>query len=93
MQGFAAGIFTELRSLGRLSLIMVKFVKLWDSSGYSEIKKNIQEAYLQKTSIWGQIVSEILAQLCFDDSIQILLNLTRVITFRSTQVTFRRICD
>ena len=93
MQGFAAVIFTELRSLGRLSLIMVKFVKLWDSSGYSEIKKNIQEAYLQKTSIWGQIVSEILAQLCFDDSIQILLNLTRVITFRSTQVTFRRICD
>ena len=37
-------------------------------------KKNIQEAYLPKSSIVGQIVSEILAQLCSDDSIQILLN-------------------
>ena len=46
-------------------------------SGYSE-KSNIQEAYLPKTSISGQIVSEILAQLCSDDSIQILLNLTWV---------------
>ena len=27
-------------------------------------KNNIQEAYLPKTSISGQIVSEILAQLC-----------------------------
>ena len=44
---------------------------------YSE-KNNIQEAYLPKTSISGQIVSEILAQLCSDDSIQILLNLTWV---------------
>ena len=47
-------------------------MKLWDLSGYSE-KSNIQEAYLPKTSISGQIVSEILAQLCSDDSIQILL--------------------
>ena len=33
-------------------------------------KNNIQEAYmyLPKTSIVGQIVSEILAQLCSDDS-------------------------
>ena len=31
-------------------------------------KKNIQEAYLPKTNILGQIVSEILAQLCSDDS-------------------------
>ena len=46
-------------------------------SGYSE-KRNIQEAYLPKTSFLGQIVSEILAQLCSDDSIQILLNLTWV---------------
>ena len=53
-----------------------QFVKLWDLSGYSE-KSNIQEAYLPKTSISGQIVSEILAQLRSDDSmIQILLNLT-----------------
>ena len=41
-------------------------------------KSNIQEAYLPKTSISGQIVSEILAQLCSDDSIQIPLNLTWV---------------
>ena len=52
--------------------VRCQFVKLWDLSGYSE-KSNIQEAYLPKTSISGQIVSEILAQLCSDDSIQILL--------------------
>ena len=56
-------------------------MKLWDLLGYSQ-KSNIQEAYLPKTSISGQIVSEILAQLCSDDSIQILLNLTWVKTFR-----------
>ena len=39
-------------------------------------KKNIQEAFLPKTNIVEEIVSEILAQLCCDDSIQILLNLT-----------------
>ena len=43
-------------------------------------KNNIQEAYLPKTGIGGQIVSEILAQLCSDDYMQILLNLTWVIT-------------
>ena len=52
-------------------------MKLWDLSGYSE-ESNIQEAYLPKTSILGQIVSEILAQLCSDDSIEIPLNLTWV---------------
>ena len=31
-------------------------------------KNNIQEAYLPKISISGQIVSEILAQLCSDNS-------------------------
>ena len=41
-------------------------------------KNSFQEAFLPKTSIVGQIVSEILPQLCFDDSIQILLNLTWV---------------
>ena len=41
-------------------------------------KNNVQDAYLPKISILGQIVSEILAQLCSDDSIQILLNLTWV---------------
>ena len=44
-------------------------MKLWDSSGYSK-KSNIQEAYLPKTGISGQIVPEILAQLCSDDSLQ-----------------------
>ena len=34
-------------------------MKLWDLSGYSE-KSNIQEAYLPKTSILGQIVFEII---------------------------------
>ena len=52
--------------------VRCKFVTLWELSGYSE-KSNIQEAYLPKTRISGQIVSEILAQLCSDDSIQILL--------------------
>ena len=37
-------------------------------------KNNVQEAYLPKTSIWGQIVSEIVAQLCLQNSIQTLLN-------------------
>ena len=41
-------------------------MKLWDVSGYSE-KRNIQEAYLPKTSISGQIVSEILGTLRSDD--------------------------
>ena len=41
-------------------------------------KKNVQDAYLPKISISGQIVSQVLAQLCSDDSIQILLNLTSV---------------
>ena len=39
-------------------------------------KNNVQDAYLPKISYLGQIVSEILAQICSDDSIQILLNLT-----------------
>ena len=35
-------------------------------------KNNVQEAYLPKMSISGQIVCEILAELCTDKSIQIL---------------------
>ena len=48
--------------------------------GFASIfwKSNIQEAYLPKTSIVGQIASEILAQLCSDDSIEILLILNWV---------------
>ena len=37
-------------------------------------KDNIQEAYLPKMSIWGQIVSEIVAQLYSENSTQTLLN-------------------
>ena len=36
-------------------------------------KKNVQEAHLPKMSISGQIVSEIVAQLCLENSIQTLL--------------------
>ena len=39
-------------------------------------KNNVQGAYSPTISNLGQIVSEILAQLCSGDSIQILLNLT-----------------
>ena len=39
-------------------------------------KNNVQDAYLPKISVAGQIVSESLAQLYSDDSKQILLNLT-----------------
>ena len=53
-------------------------------------KNNIQEAYLPITGISWQIVSEILAQLCSNDSIiTILLNLTQFIRNR---VKSRRIC-
>ena len=37
-------------------------------------KNNVHEAYLPKMSISGQIVSEIVAQLCLENSIQTLLN-------------------
>ena len=43
-------------------------------------KNNVHEAYLPKMSILGQIVSEIVAQLCLENSIQTLPNF-----FGSTQ--------
>ena len=46
-------------------------------------KNNVQEAYLPKINISGQIVSEMLAQLCSDNSIQ-----PFEICFRSTQVNW-----
>ena len=52
--------------------------------GFSGVpwKNNIQMAYLPKTSIPEQIVFEILAHLCSDDSVRIALNqLTQFITF------------
>ena len=39
----------------------MKFLKLWDLSGYSIKKNNVQEAYLPKINILGKIVSEMLA--------------------------------
>ena len=51
-----------------------------------------EKAYSPKISISGQNVFEILAQLCFDDSMQILPNLTQFITLGLNQVKFRRIC-
>ena len=55
----------------------IKFVKLWDLSRYSE-RTTSKTPTCQKISIVGQTVSEILPQLCFDDSIQIVLNLAWV---------------
>ena len=52
--------------------VRCQFVKLWDLPGYSK-KSNVQEGYLPKTSISGQIVSQILDQFYSDNSIQILL--------------------
>ena len=44
--------------------------------GFARIfwKNNVHEAYLQKMSISGQIFSEIVAQLCLENSIQTLVN-------------------
>ena len=42
-----------------------------------EMKEQLQEACLPKISIPGQIVFEILFQLCPDDCTQILVNLTQ----------------
>ena len=50
-------------------------------------KNNVQEAYLPKTSIWGQIDSEIVAQLYSENSIQILL-----IFFGVDGKKFRTVC-
>ena len=52
--------------------------EIFEIMGFVKIfsKNNVQDTYSLKISNLGQIVSEILAQLCSDDSIQILLNLT-----------------
>ena len=59
-------IFISNRVLNEISEIMGFFRIFW--------KNNLQEAYLPKMSISGQIVSEIVAQLCLENSIQTLLN-------------------
>ena len=50
----------------KCDVIKMKFLKLWDLSGYSERK-------CPKMSISGQTVSEIVAQLCSENPIQTLL--------------------
>ena len=50
-------------------------------------KNNVQEAYLPKMSISGQIVSEIVAQSCLKNSIQTLLNF-----FGSTPLKISGVC-
>ena len=71
-------------TLQRLLLYFYRVPKWWrhkheicEIIGFVEIfwKNNVQDVYSPKISNSGQIVSEILAQLCCDDSIQILLNL------------------
>ena len=54
-------------------VIKMKFVKLWDLLRYSE-RTTSKTPIRQKLAIRGK-----LAQLCCDDSIQILLNLARFI--------------
>ena len=50
-------------------------------------ENNVQEAYLPKMSISGLIVSEIVTQLCLENSIQTLQNF-----FGSTQKKIKRVC-
>ena len=72
-----AGYIREASNSIEFSSVTSKKIKLWNYGIFQDIlDNNIQEAYLPKTSIVGQIVSE--AQLCSDDSVQILLNLTWV---------------
>ena len=54
-------------------------------------KNKTQKAYLLNISIPGQIVFEILAQLCSGDFIQILLNLIQFHNVRNW-VKFKRVC-
>ena len=67
----------------KLLHIKIYLTKVWrhkneisEIMGFFRIfwKNNLQEAYLPKMSISGQIVSEIVAQLCLENSIQTLLN-------------------
>ena len=52
----------------------MKFLKyLWDLSGYSERTMSWRPT-CQKSAFSGQIVSDIVVQLCLENSIQTLLN-------------------
>ena len=61
-----------------LGMVFQKSTKVWrhkneisEIMGFVRIfwKNNVQEAYLPKMSISGQIVSEIVVQLCLENSI------------------------
>ena len=64
MINFKIILIFQIKSFSVTSL-KVKFLKLWDFSGYYE-RTTSQKAYLPKISIPGQIVLEILVQLCFE---------------------------
>ena len=70
----------SLRSFVKYRVLKCEVIKneICEIMGFVKIfrKNNVQDAYSPKISNLGQIVSEILTQLCSDDSIQILLNLT-----------------
>ena len=70
--------YTEVAAGYRVPKCDVIENEICEIMGFVKIfwKNNVQDAYSPKISNSGQIVSEILAQICSDDSIQILLNLT-----------------
>ena len=60
-------------------------LNLWNYGIFRDIlkKKNTQKAYLPKTSVSRQMISEIFAQLWSDDFVQILLNFLLFIMLRN----------
>ena len=69
------GLLIEFKSDDVMKITFLKYRICWDI-----LKEQIWKAYLPKMCVSGQIVSEILAQLCSDYSIQILLNLPLFLT-------------
>ena len=70
---FEAKLLHSSNRVLKCDVIKMKFLKLWDLSGYSE-RTMSKRPYLPKMSISGQILSEIVAQLCSENSIQTLVN-------------------
>ena len=63
-----------------MTSLKIKFVKLWDFSGYCE-RTTSKRLTCQKLAFQGkEVIFEILAQLWSNKSIQILLNFTQFIT-------------
>ena len=82
--GFKTALNSCIKSMSNMSNVIKqnRVLKWWrhkneisEIMGFVKIfwKNNVQEAYLLKMSIWGQIVSEIVAQLYSENSIQTLL--------------------